>query len=71
MHAGNSGEVDTMSDSQDLSGVAAEIERQADLVRQARRLLSFVKMELNQTQHVGHAALWIDEAKALLQQVAR
>ena len=70
MHAGNGGEV-AMSDSQDLSAVAAEIERQADLVRQARRLLCFVKMELNQTQHVGHAALWIDEAKALLQQVAR
>ena len=70
MHAGNGGEV-AMSDSQDLSAVAAEIERQADLVRQARRLLCFVKMELTQSQHAGHAARWIDEAKALLQQVAR
>ncbi|MFN9291389.1 MAG: hypothetical protein ACK6EB_25225 [Planctomyces sp.] len=60
-----------MPESQDLSAVAAEIDRQADLVRQARRLLSFVKMELRETKHEGNAARWIDEAKALLQQVAR
>ena len=60
-----------MFESQDLSAIAAEIERQADLVRQARRLLSFAKMELRQAKHVGNAPQWIDEAKALLQQVAR
>jgi len=71
MHTGNGGEVDTMSEPQDLSAVAVEIERQADLVRQARRLLFFVKMELRQANHVGNAPRWIDEATVLLQQVAR
>ena len=60
-----------MSKFPDLSAVAAEIEQQADLVRQARRLLCFVAIELKQSKHAGHAGQWINEAKSLLQQVAR
>ncbi len=55
----------------DLDAITKEIQRHANLVRNAYQLLSFAKIDLLRSERTDDVMKWIDEASALLQQVAK